>query len=127
MSFTYEPGRADFPNSVELVRMYLTDTNPDNYCFEDEEIQAQLSLTGSVKRAAARLWNIVAGNVRYLGILFVVRTWESIDVERASSIARELAAKLEAEANREEGVGLPETEARWTWDWEEELERRLKW
>lgn len=113
--FTYDPTREDFPSRVERVRMLLTDR--DDYGFADEEIEAQLALEGSVTRAVAALWGIAAGNVRYLEKLFVVRAEETIDIERASAIARARAEALYKEAERAEEAVLTE----WPWDPDDRL------
>lgn len=119
MSFTYDPERTDFPTQVERVRMLLSDTNPDDYCFEDEEIDAQVNLEGTVTRAAAKLWGIVASNIKFMEKLFIIRETETIDFERASTIAQARSEALYAQANLEEEPKILEDDDRWTWDWKE--------
>lgn len=119
MSFTYDPTRSDFPTEAERVRMLLSDTDLDDYCFEDEEIDAQINLEGTVIRAAAKLWGIVASNVRFMEKLFIIREQETIDFERASAIAQARSEALYAQAGLEEEPKILEDDDRWTWDWKE--------
>jgi len=94
--FTYDP-TAD----AGIVRLLITDTdvaNPDNQIFEDAEIDAFLTLEGSVvKRAAARALDVIA--TREVLVQKVIRIMDlTTDGAKVADALRALAKALRDEA-----------------------------
>jgi len=94
--FTYDP-TAD----AGIVRLLITDTdvaNPDNQIFEDAEIDAFLTLEGSVvKRAAARALDVIA--TREVLVQKVIKIMDlTTDGAKVADALRALAKALRDEA-----------------------------
>lgn len=119
MSFTYDPERTDFPTTVEKIRALVTDTDIDDYVFENQELEAFYSLGGDIYEAASLAWGEIAGNQDYMDKLFQIREEETIDIERAADIAHLREERLHQKSLRTAEA----TETEWDdWDQEEVLD-----
>jgi ribosomal protein S28E/S33 len=99
MAFTY-----DLATQVGQVRFLTADTDIDGYDFEDAEVQYALTTTGSVRRASAMLYRVLAGNRSRMA----VRVQRGPVTEDLTQLAKDLRAQAdvwEAEADNYEDDG----------------------
>ncbi len=88
MTFTYDVG-ADSGR----VRLYISDTDPDNAIFSDEAIAVFLEMEGSIRYAAAQALDTIAVNQAL--ILKVTRVLDvSVDGVRVAQALRDQAKLL---------------------------------
>lgn len=65
MAFSYDP--TSVSSNRDRVRLLIKDTSDTNYVFQDEELDAFLTLeSSSIKRAAALAYEVIAGNQAYV-------------------------------------------------------------
>lgn len=97
MAFTY-----NVSNDIGKVRMIVGDKDEENILFQDEEVQAYLTLNDdNVRRAAAEMLDTIASSETM--VLKVVRTLDvSTDGASVARSLREHAAKLREEADKAE-------------------------
>jgi hypothetical protein len=111
MAFTY-----DTTTDRGLVRLLLSDINSSNVIFQDDEIDAFLTLEGgNIKRAAATGKEAIA--VNQLLLLKVIKLLDN--QTDGSAVARELrmqAKELRDQAKEEEGI-----EEGGAFDWAEQV------
>jgi len=93
--FTY-----DLSTDVGQIRMLVPDTDHTTHCFEDDEVQAALTIEGSTQLAAALLLEIMARDRAKIAVR-ISRGGVSEDL---SQVAKELLAQ--ARAIREQQVAL---------------------
>jgi hypothetical protein len=111
MAFTY-----DTTTDRGLVRLLLSDINSSNVIFQDDEIDAFLTLEGgNIKRAAATGKEAIAVNQ-----LLLLKVIKLLDIQTdGSAVARELrmqAKELRDQAKEEEGI-----EEGGAFDWAEQV------
>lgn len=93
MTYTYDP-----TNSIGRMRLILSDKDGTNVFFEDEELQAFLSMAGDVRRAAADAMDAMASNQAM--VLKVIRTLNlSTDGAATARALREHAKTLREQAD----------------------------
>jgi len=100
MAFTYDPS-----TSRGRVRLLLADTNSSSYTFEDEEIDAFLSLSDDnpLMAAALALRSAAADHKKVAGL---VRLFREADIDMREAISRliELADSYERRAMAQAGA-----------------------
>lgn len=93
MTYTYDP-----TSSVGKMRLILSDKDEQNVFFQDEELQAFLTMAGDVRRAAADALDAMASNQAM--VLKVIRTLNlSTDGAATARALREHAKTLREQAD----------------------------
>lgn len=92
MTYTYDP-----TNSIGRMRLILSDKDEQNVFYQDEELQAFLTMAGDVRRAAADALDAMASNQAM--VLKVIRTLNlSTDGAATARALREHAKTLREQA-----------------------------
>ena len=91
MAFSYDP--TSVSSNRDRVRLLIKDTLDSNYVFEDEELDAFLTLeSSSLKRAAALAYEVIAGNQAY-----VLKVIKNLDLQTdGAKVAEALRATAKA-------------------------------